>query len=280
MSDTPSSSPLPSFSAAVAELVRRAAPERGFRSFAWRGIERLRLASRSRRRRGKCDCGRLQDPRRSIANHQRRGPPRRDPRRRRRRPLPRHRRGRGEGRPLFTFAGLWTGWRGVRGPESAPVEGEHKLFGFLTTGAKAIVAPIHPKGHAGYPDDARRGDLWLAAETHDGLARCSDRCPTTRCGSWRRTRRRTASQHDPHRRHRKSVSCAEPNAVDRHTAVRRLAVMPVFLTTSTEVDRRLEAETASALELQRPLLDDGLRMASGRTTRRLPRRGIGPVTTE
>jgi putative SOS response-associated peptidase YedK len=45
-----------------------------------------------------------------------------------------------EDRPLFAFAGLWTGWRGVRGPKSAPVEGKHELFGFLTTEASAIVA--------------------------------------------------------------------------------------------------------------------------------------------
>ena len=50
-----------------------------------------------------------------------------------------------EARPLFAFAGLWTRWHGVRGPKSAPVEGEHELFGFLTTEANAIVAPIHPK---------------------------------------------------------------------------------------------------------------------------------------
>ena len=49
------------------------------------------------------------------------------------------------GRPLFAFAGLWTPWRGVRGPKSAPVDGDHELFGFLTTDANAIVAPIHPK---------------------------------------------------------------------------------------------------------------------------------------
>jgi putative SOS response-associated peptidase YedK len=50
-----------------------------------------------------------------------------------------------EDRPLFAFAGLWTPWRGVRGPKSAPIEGEHELFGFLTTVANAVVAPIHPK---------------------------------------------------------------------------------------------------------------------------------------
>ena len=34
---------------------------------------------------------------------------------------------------------------GVRGPESAPVYGEHELFGFLTTAANATVASIHPR---------------------------------------------------------------------------------------------------------------------------------------
>jgi putative SOS response-associated peptidase YedK len=38
-----------------------------------------------------------------------------------------------------------TPWRGVRGPKSAPVEGEHELFAFLTKEANATVAPIHPK---------------------------------------------------------------------------------------------------------------------------------------
>ena len=41
-----------------------------------------------------------------------------------------------EDRPLFTFAGLWTPWRGVRGPKSAPVEGQHELFGFPYYGAE------------------------------------------------------------------------------------------------------------------------------------------------
>jgi hypothetical protein len=50
-----------------------------------------------------------------------------------------------EDRRLFAFAGLRTRWRGVRGPKSAPVEGEHELFGFLTTEANAMVAPIHSK---------------------------------------------------------------------------------------------------------------------------------------
>src|SRR5271166_3973061 len=49
-------------------------------------------------------------------------------------------------RPLFAFAGLWTPWRGIRGPKSARVDGDHELFGFLTTEANAIVAPIYPSG--------------------------------------------------------------------------------------------------------------------------------------
>jgi putative SOS response-associated peptidase YedK len=51
----------------------------------------------------------------------------------------------GEDRPLFGFAGLWTPWRGMRGPKSALIDGKHEVFGFLTTEANAIVAPIHPK---------------------------------------------------------------------------------------------------------------------------------------
>lgn len=47
--------------------------------------------------------------------------------------------------PLFAFAGFWTPCRGVRSPKSTPVEGTHEPFGFLTTEANAIVAPIHPK---------------------------------------------------------------------------------------------------------------------------------------
>ena len=31
-------------------------------------------------------------------------------------------------RPLFAFAGIWTAWHGVRGPKSAPIDGEHRLF--------------------------------------------------------------------------------------------------------------------------------------------------------
>src|ERR1700687_1130393 len=50
-----------------------------------------------------------------------------------------------ESRPLAVFAGIWTTWHGKRGTKSKPIEGEHQLFGFLTTNANAEVHAIHPK---------------------------------------------------------------------------------------------------------------------------------------
>jgi putative SOS response-associated peptidase YedK len=75
-----------------------------------------------------------------------------------------------EDRPLFAFAGLWTRWHGVRGPKSAPVAGEHQLFGFLTTEANAAIAPIHAKAMPVIlttPDEFAR---WLEQDTLDALA--------------------------------------------------------------------------------------------------------------
>ncbi len=75
----------------------------------------------------------------------------------------------GEDRPLFAFAGLWTGWRGVRGPKSAPVSGEHQLYGLLTTEANAIVAPIHPQAMPVILTTPAEVDLWLEGETPAAL---------------------------------------------------------------------------------------------------------------
>jgi putative SOS response-associated peptidase YedK len=44
----------------------------------------------------------------------------------------------------WPFAGIWSTWRGTRGTKANPVEGEHHLFGSLTTDANAVVEPIHP----------------------------------------------------------------------------------------------------------------------------------------
>jgi putative SOS response-associated peptidase YedK len=75
-----------------------------------------------------------------------------------------------EDRPLFALAGLWTSWRGVRGSKSAPVEGDHQLFGFLTTDANPIVAPIHPKAMPVILTTHAEVDRWLTAETPEALS--------------------------------------------------------------------------------------------------------------
>ena len=75
-----------------------------------------------------------------------------------------------EERPLFAFAGLWTRWRGVRGPKSGPVEGLHELFGFLTTEANAIIAPIHPKAMPVILTKPEEVDQWVEADIMDSLA--------------------------------------------------------------------------------------------------------------
>jgi putative SOS response-associated peptidase YedK len=70
---------------------------------------------------------------------------------------------------MFAFAGLWTPWRGVRGPKSARVEGEHELFGVLTTEANAVVSPIHPKAMPVILTTPAEVDLWLAADARKAL---------------------------------------------------------------------------------------------------------------
>ena len=76
---------------------------------------------------------------------------------------------RDESRPLFAFAGVWGRWRGPRGSKSAPVEGEHELFAFLTAEANAIVAPIHPKAMPVVLTDPAAFELWLTAEPPEAL---------------------------------------------------------------------------------------------------------------
>jgi putative SOS response-associated peptidase YedK len=58
----------------------------------------------------------------------------------------------------------------VRGPKSAPVEGDHELFGFLTTDANALVAPVHAKAMPIILTTPEEIDLWLTADTPDALA--------------------------------------------------------------------------------------------------------------
>lgn len=69
----------------------------------------------------------------------------------------------GPERPLFAFAGIWTTWRGVRGPKANPVDGEHRLFGFLTCEPNGVVAPIHPKAMPAILTREEEWDVWLRA---------------------------------------------------------------------------------------------------------------------
>jgi putative SOS response-associated peptidase YedK len=97
-------------------------------------------------------------------------------------------------RPLFAFAGLWTPWRGVRGPKSAPVEGRRELYGFLTTEANAIVSAIHPKAMPVILTKPEQFDLWLEGDIERSShatapvvrRRVEDRCER---GKGRRRRR-------------------------------------------------------------------------------------------
>jgi putative SOS response-associated peptidase YedK len=51
----------------------------------------------------------------------------------------------GDDRPLSSFAGIWTEFKGDRGTKSKPIAGPHLVYGFLTTSPNTIVEPIHPK---------------------------------------------------------------------------------------------------------------------------------------
>jgi putative SOS response-associated peptidase YedK len=68
-----------------------------------------------------------------------------------------------DSRPLCAFAGIWTTWHGVRGTKAKPVEGEHHLYGFLTTGPNGIVGPVHPKAMPVLLTTAEEWDVWLRA---------------------------------------------------------------------------------------------------------------------
>ena len=74
-------------------------------------------------------------------------------------------------------------------PQSAPVDGEHELFGFLTTEANAIVAPIHPKAMPVILTTPERSTDGLR-RTRLRLSRCNARWRMTRSGSWRRAKRK------------------------------------------------------------------------------------------
>jgi putative SOS response-associated peptidase YedK len=72
-------------------------------------------------------------------------------------------------RPLAFFAGIWTSWHGRRGTKANPVEGEHQLFGFLTTDANAEVGAIHPKAMPAILTQADQIEAWLTLPVPEAL---------------------------------------------------------------------------------------------------------------
>jgi putative SOS response-associated peptidase YedK len=72
-------------------------------------------------------------------------------------------------RPLAVFAGLWCSWRGARGTKANPVEGEHQLFGFLTTEANDVVAAVHPKAMPVILTTPDEIETWMSAPAEEAL---------------------------------------------------------------------------------------------------------------
>lgn len=68
-----------------------------------------------------------------------------------------------ESRPLMVFAGIWTAWTGRRGTKANPVDGQHFLFGFLTSEPNAVVGAIHPKAMPVILRTNEEMDVWMRA---------------------------------------------------------------------------------------------------------------------
>jgi putative SOS response-associated peptidase YedK len=60
-------------------------------------------------------------------------------------------------------------WHGVRSTKANPVEGEHPLFGFLTTNANDVVAPVHPKAMPVILTSAEEIEVWMTAPAEEAL---------------------------------------------------------------------------------------------------------------
>jgi putative SOS response-associated peptidase YedK len=58
---------------------------------------------------------------------------------------------------------------GKRGTKANPVEGEHQLFGFLTTDANAEIGAIHPKAMPVIFRQPDQIEAWLTLPTEDAL---------------------------------------------------------------------------------------------------------------
>ena len=75
-----------------------------------------------------------------------------------------------DSRPLFAFAGISTTWHDTRGTMKNPIEGEHQLYGFLTTDANGIVGPVHPKAMSVLLTTPEEWEIWLKAPWSEASA--------------------------------------------------------------------------------------------------------------
>jgi putative SOS response-associated peptidase YedK len=61
------------------------------------------------------------------------------------------------------------GIRACRGAKSNLLDGEHLLFGFLTTEPNDTVAPVHPKAMPVILTSAEEIDIWMSAPAQEAL---------------------------------------------------------------------------------------------------------------
>ena len=54
-------------------------------------------------------------------------------------------------------------------PKQAPEQGEHLLFGFLTTAANGVIAPVHAKAMPVILQTAEECDAWLTVDPTEAL---------------------------------------------------------------------------------------------------------------
>ncbi len=73
-----------------------------------------------------------------------------------------------ESRPLAFFAGIWTGWRGVRKLVEGAVTCD--LYAFLTSAPNAEVGAVHPKAMPVILTEPAELETWLGAPWAEAMA--------------------------------------------------------------------------------------------------------------